>query len=194
MVCSIGTESINFLAGSGYKDSCGPNPFCSFLLAVLPTLQTHHPSSFTHSHDLAFAFSPGLTPFPLPPAALPSKPFTHRLLLLHLSRHAVSPRSDSADRAAPTDSCFLTPPTPLVGTARRSRRSLANVLLLTITLLCMPCIFAQHCSPFIERALLVAEASPRCQCRLCRTLPVIHTHTLAHTPTPYLKMSPLPQM
>ena len=83
------------------------------------------------------------------------------------------------------------PPTALVGTARRSRRSLANVLLLTITLLCMPFIFAQHCSPFIERALLVAEASPRCQ---CRTLPVIHTHTLAHTPTPYLKMSPLPQM
>ena len=30
------------------------------------------------------------------------------------------------------------PPTPLVGTARRSRRSLANVLPLTITLLCMP--------------------------------------------------------
>ena len=63
-----------------------------------------------------------------PPAALPSKPFTHRLLLLHLSRHAVPPRSDSADRAAPTDSCFLIPPTPFVGTARRSRRSLANVL------------------------------------------------------------------
>ena len=30
------------------------------------------------------------------------------------------------------------PPTALVGTARRSRRSLANVLLLTITLLRMP--------------------------------------------------------
>ena len=33
---------------------------------------------------------------------------------------------------------FSPPPTPLVGTARRSRRSLANVLPLTITLLCMP--------------------------------------------------------
>ena len=52
------------------------------------------------------------------------------------------------------------PPNPLVGTARRSRRSLANVLLLTITLLCMPFIFAQHCSPFIERARVYSLLRP----------------------------------
>ena len=131
----------------------------------------------------------GLAPFPLPPTALPSKPFTHRLLLLHLSRHAVSPRGDSADRAAPTDSCFLTPPTPLVGTARRSRRSLANVLPLTITLLCMPFICTALLT-FIERALLAAEACPRCH---CRAVPVIHTHTLANTPPPCVRTSPLPE-
>ena len=57
---------------------------------------------------------------------------------------------------------------------------------------CSACLsFAQHCSPFIERALLAAEASPRCH---CRTLPVIHTHTLAHTSPPCLKTSPLPEM
>ena len=102
------------------------------------------------------------------------------LLFLHLSRHAVPPRSDSADRAAPTDSCFLIPPTPFVGTARRSRRSLANVLPLTITLLCMPFICTALLT-FIERALLAAEACPRCH---CRAVPVIHTHTLANTPPP----------
>ena len=82
------------------------------------------------------------------------------------------------------------PPTALVGTARCSRR--CSPMFFCSPSRCSACLsFAQHCSPFIERALLAAEASPRCH---CRTLPVIHTHTLAHTSPPCLKTSPLPEM
>ena len=56
---------------------------------------------------------------------------------------------------------------------------------------CSACLsFAQHCSPFIERALLAAEACPRCH---CRTVPVIHTHTLANTSPPCVGTPPWPQ-